>query len=329
MNKTKIIFRADGNEEIGLGHIYRSLALLDILAKDFYPVFATSSNDDIKTIIYQYCQEIISLPDNQDHLKYFLDQLSGSEIVVLDNYFFTSKYQQLIKQIGCRLVCIDDLHNIHFYADLVINHTGGILEKDYSKEKYTKVFMGPKYALLRKEFLNNSERNKKANKNVFICYGGSDANNDTLSSLKKIKRFDTIENIHVLIGASYGFQNELELFIENNDLMKKVKVYKNINSKEVKRIMDDCVIGVCSASTISYECMSSGMLLFIEKVAENQEANFNFLIREKLAISLEELSENSIFNDLLEEYITNQKRYFDGKQDERLLKIFKEINVKS
>ena len=43
------------------------------------------------------------------------------KIVVLDGYHFDTNYQTKIKQKGCKLVCIDDLHDKHFVADIIIH----------------------------------------------------------------------------------------------------------------------------------------------------------------------------------------------------------------
>ena len=45
------------------------------------------------------------------HSADFLSHLQGDEIVVLDNYFFTTDYQRAIKQKGCRLGALDDMHD--------------------------------------------------------------------------------------------------------------------------------------------------------------------------------------------------------------------------
>jgi len=58
----KLIIRADGNKRIGLGHIYRALALGDMLKNDFDCHFATSEKDpDINKLILSYCKNVIPL----------------------------------------------------------------------------------------------------------------------------------------------------------------------------------------------------------------------------------------------------------------------------
>jgi spore coat polysaccharide biosynthesis predicted glycosyltransferase SpsG len=60
-----------------------------------------------------------------NHFDVFLSFLKGDEIVFLDNYFFTTDYQREIKERGCKLVCIDDMHDEHYVADVVLGFCRG------------------------------------------------------------------------------------------------------------------------------------------------------------------------------------------------------------
>lgn len=72
--------------------------------------------------------------------------------MVLDNYFFTTDYQRAIKEKGCCLVCVDDMHDKHYVADVVINH-GLTDESLFDVEPYTKLCLGFDWALLRHPFI--------------------------------------------------------------------------------------------------------------------------------------------------------------------------------
>jgi len=147
MVKRKIIFRADGGPNIGMGHFIRTLALAEMLKDDFYCIYVTKSPSAYQIIeIEKVCHERLDLPANKSHFKVFLNILKGDEIVVLDNYFFTTEYQRAIKNKGCKLVCIDDLHDKEFVADLIINHTPGVLKNDYIAQPYTQLALGLDYA---------------------------------------------------------------------------------------------------------------------------------------------------------------------------------------
>ena len=112
------------------------------------------------------------LPADESRFQLFLDALNGNEIVVLDNYFFTTEYQKKIKERGSKLVCIDDMHDKHYFADVVINHalTDPLL---FDCEAYTKLCLGFDYALLRAPFLKPVSCNNRY-KSIIVCFGGSD-----------------------------------------------------------------------------------------------------------------------------------------------------------
>lgn len=124
-----------------------------MLKDDFDCVFVTQSPTVYqKTEVAKVC-ELAEVPATEEKFSLFLDMLDGDEIVVLDNYFYDTDYQRAVKAKGCKLVCIDDLHDKHYVADVVINHSPGISEGDFSTAPYTRLCLGVSYALLRKPFL--------------------------------------------------------------------------------------------------------------------------------------------------------------------------------
>ena len=102
MLKRKIYFRSDGNVNIGLGHVFRCLALTEILNDYFECIFVTRFvNDYIIEEIEKSCSDYIKLSEkNQVHFDEFISFVEKEDIIVLDNYFFTTKYQKQIKDIG-------------------------------------------------------------------------------------------------------------------------------------------------------------------------------------------------------------------------------------
>ena len=122
MGKRIVCLRADAGPEIGFGHFTRSLALAEMLKDDFDCVFFTVDPSEYqRREVERVCRLHPLLPAS--HLEDFQSCLQGDEIVVLDNYFFTTEYQKAIKSKGCRLVCIDDLHDKHYVADAVVSYT--------------------------------------------------------------------------------------------------------------------------------------------------------------------------------------------------------------
>ena len=93
----KVCLRADASDRIGYGHFIRTLALADMLKDDFDCTFFTKSPNAFQKDELQKVCRLVELPSDDSKYDEFLDYLSGAEIVVLDNYFYTSVYEKAIK----------------------------------------------------------------------------------------------------------------------------------------------------------------------------------------------------------------------------------------
>ena len=219
MASQKIVFRADGNSEIGMGHITRSLALAEMLKDHFDCYFATRYiSESVRKDILSICKELIELPKDH-HESYFLDLLKGEETVVLDNYFFKKKFRQKIQANGCKIVCIDDLGGDFTYCDLIINHSPIAKKNDYIVDSQTQLLLGLDYVLLRSPFLNMAKQpvsfdSRKYSK-IFICFGGSDYLNLTKKIIENINNIKKFEQINVVVGNEYAHFDHLKTYVDN------------------------------------------------------------------------------------------------------------------
>jgi UDP-2,4-diacetamido-2,4,6-trideoxy-beta-L-altropyranose hydrolase len=98
-----------------------------------------------------------------------------------------------------------------------------------------------------------------------------------------------------------------------------------LGAEEVCVLMKNSHVGICSASTVSYEYCSVGGLLFIVKTASNQEKLYNFLIKEELALDFKNFK--NAHKNQAESFIKNQKRYFNGRSIRNIQKIFKSLAI--
>jgi spore coat polysaccharide biosynthesis predicted glycosyltransferase SpsG len=184
----KIYFRADGNSNIGLGHIYRCIAVSEMLPSYLKMIFIIREpSEAIKNLINRYFSSAIFLDEVEfsDEADYISDLLSSNDIIILDGYNFNTQYQARLKANGVRIICIDDIHKYHFVSDVVFNHAGGVESTAYNVENYTKLFLGPEYAIVRSDFWNKPKISERRDDNVFVSLGGADPKNDLLAILKK------------------------------------------------------------------------------------------------------------------------------------------------
>ena len=203
VNKRKICFRADASAEIGYGHFIRTLALADMLKDDFECVFYTQSPTEYQRKEAEKVCELVALPADHSRFQLFLDCLKGDEIVVLDNYFYTTDYQMAIKAKGCKLVCIDDMHDKHYVADAVVNH-GFVKEADFSKDGNTQLYIGPSYALLRSPFLKADNTIKRNDNRWVVCFGGSDQNDYTGKAVRQLNKSNMQRNFLLILQTVCG-----------------------------------------------------------------------------------------------------------------------------
>lgn len=251
--RNKIYFRADAGVDIGFGHFIRTLALADLLKNDYECTFFTQDPTKYqKEELDKVCKYIV-LPSDDTKFDVFVSFLQGDEIVVLDNYFFSTDYQHLIKLKGCKLVCIDDLHDKHFVADAVINHSLGINISDYSIEPYTKLYLGLGYALLRKPFLDVLRKNEIHDiKNfdsltILLSFGGTDKQNLTSYYLEMLKELNNVAKIYVVIGDAYSGEMLEDL---------KVEYRRNISAEEMALLFQLVDIAILPASTVMKEALA-------------------------------------------------------------------------
>jgi UDP-2,4-diacetamido-2,4,6-trideoxy-beta-L-altropyranose hydrolase len=330
MIKRTIIFRADGGSIIGMGHFIRTLALAEMLKDDFYCIYATQSPTayQIKEI-ESVCQERIDLPSDETHFDVFLNLLKDNEIVVLDNYYFTTEYQRAIKAKGCKLVCVDDMHDKHFVADLIINHAEGITEFQYSAEKYTAFCLGYKFALLRQDYLSNFSQEITKQYSCLVMMGGADPFNLTAKIVSMIQPLQFSLPIAVVVGAEYN--NEYLFKLYNN-----LELFKGIESSKVFQLMQVAQLGIFPASTVAIEACAARLPFICGYFIDNQKEIYKGIKTNHLAFCIGnylQVDKNDfvtafkqlIQREIAEGIIQKQKALLDKKSKERFIKTFNHL----
>ena len=218
--RSKVVFRADGNHLIGLGHIVRCMALADLLKKDFDIIFLCKelAVEQKNEILKSFRLIELNSKDLQDEIGELTNILFKDDILVLDGYSFDLDYQIKVKKTINKLVIIDDLADRKLIGDLVINHGGEFIINKYNLEKGAKLLLGFKYLMLRKEFLQERFTKKidKKNENVFICMGGADPFNITPKVLKACIDSVFVKKVIVVVGSLFRNFDEIKELLNTN-----------------------------------------------------------------------------------------------------------------
>lgn len=330
MNQRKIIFRADGGSTIGMGHFIRTLALAEMLKDNFYCIYATQSPTDYQIKeIESVCHDRIDLPADETHFNVFLNLLNGNEIVVLDNYYFTTEYQHAIKAKGCKLVCIDDIHDKHFIADVIINHAEGITKSQYSTEKYTTFCLGYKFALLRKDYLSSISVETPKQYSCLVMMGGADPYDLTAKIVSMIDPMQLSLPIAVIVGTDYKID---QLFQPFNNMV----LFKGIASSKVYQLMQESHLGILPASTVAIEACASRLPFICGYFVDNQQEIYNGIRTNELALCLGNYLHLESYHfciaieqmnhaEMKEKMVQKQIKALDKKSKERFIKTFNKL----
>lgn len=292
--------------------------MADSLQHNFEITF--SSLDEVKTDF-----SFIKVKDEEHFLNEVIDSY---DTIVLDGYKFDSDYQKKIKQKNKKLVCIDDIPKIHFYADVVINHNPGINPDSYSIEPYTKLCIGTDYCLLRKEFIEASyeESANVSNGNVYLCFGGSDFKNLTNKVLKELVKVNSVNSINVVVGSAYNYKNELSETAQAN---KNISIYENISANEIISLIKNSEFAICPSSAVAYESLLVGTKLITGYYADNQREFYKYLVNKQNAVGLNnfDVVDKSLFTETFRDLKSKKKTKIKSlNPSENFLTLFKSLN---
>src|SRR5687768_16776901 len=123
IEKQRVVFRADGNSEMGLGHIIRSSALADAIRANYYCILVTRCKvDTVLKEIKSVFDEIVQIPETDftREAQTFSESFNTTDLILLDGYAFDSEYQKILVDQGFDIFCLDDIHAYKFYSRVII-----------------------------------------------------------------------------------------------------------------------------------------------------------------------------------------------------------------
>jgi UDP-2,4-diacetamido-2,4,6-trideoxy-beta-L-altropyranose hydrolase len=287
----RLVFRADGNATIGLGHVVRLLALADMLRGLAPGVFVVREPTPAVThIITQAGWHIHILPTQplQTEADWLATSfLQPSDVLVLDGYDFILVYQQRLRQTGCRLVYIDDLRAWPVVADVLINHSPGVIPADYQAPATTRLLLGPAFSLLRRPFLESAMPPQSTGDlaSVLVCFGGADPLGLTARTLMALLAVPQMSRIGLLVGAAFCGDAALQQVAQEHPT-RQITIYRNLGATELVSILQAYAVAVVPASTVLIEALVLGRPVITGYYADNQQALASYVHMHQQAYSV-------------------------------------------
>jgi UDP-2,4-diacetamido-2,4,6-trideoxy-beta-L-altropyranose hydrolase len=313
----KLVVLTAGNSKIGFGHLVRCQALVSQLKNTcavFYAVDDLNGMFKDDRYINLRFQKLTSIED-------ILLILEGNELVLIDDYQISTSLVSSIQSKTAGIVFIDDLAERYFYADLVINPTPGFDVSKYIGLMETQFLVGMEYALLRQPFLDLAKQARKTvNKNLMICFGGSDPKNLTETALQTAIESNFFNEIHVVLGAGHQhYKNIKETY--NTD---KINFYENLNAEEMATLMSKTTYAIYPCSGILLEGLAAKQKMVSGYYIDNQK--YVYAQHQKIGSFFDAKSfEKSDIQSAIENMMNNEDSessndWIDGKSIERIQK---------
>ena len=310
-----ILFRADGNPDIGTGHIMRCLSLADALQEQGWEITFITAEPYFQRLIQTRgypCTVLGTAYDRmEEELSIFLPIIERErpELVILDSYFVTPQYMEAIRNIS-RLLYIDDLNAFDYPADAVVNYNIYGPELPYPQNKT--YFLGPQYAPLRKEFQGLSQRNTKDRvENVLVSTGGTDQYHVALHCAEYLREHLPRENMifHLVLGAMNQDAAELERIAEELPFIRLHRQITNMCS-----LMLQCDAAISAAGTTLYELCACGLPTVTYILADNQIQGAQMFQKAGLMPCAGDIREDACFLERLFELLNSLADDFAQRQ---------------
>jgi UDP-2,4-diacetamido-2,4,6-trideoxy-beta-L-altropyranose hydrolase len=353
-----VVFRVDASNLIGSGHVMRCLTLAELLRESGSIVsFITRSHvGNLDNLIKSKEFKVFSLPEIH---KFELERLDSYEkwlgvvqsmdaketikridntkpdLLVIDHYSLDIEWESILRPHVKSILVIDDMANRKHDCDW-------LLDQNYTPDnsRYNSLvppgsikILGPKYSLLRKEFLSyrRTINHNLTIKRVFIFFGGADPFGLTLLCLKSLQHPKLKHlSLDVVIGSNNLHINEIELFsskLENTVL--------HVQVNNIAQLMSSADISIGAGGSTTWERFLIGLPSLVITFGKDQElsikelennnyitwlGNVNKINQDKLSKMIINLIKDS--NKLMLQS-TKAKKLVDGLGANRVLEIIK------
>ena len=290
-----VVFRVDASTDIGTGHVMRCLTLAHTLQNNHHKISFICRN--LKGNLVQVINKsfhVTTLKNHQqshhsednmhshwlqtswqqdaDETIQSLNTLEKATWLVVDHYALDINWETYVKPYVSNILVIDDLADRKHQANLLLDQNYyPNMERRYEKllPIDCKQLIGPKYVLLRDEFISAhdkiKERSNKIN-TILVFYGGADASNLTLRTLDAIKSIKTDLITHVIIGTMNPHE---DIIRQTCKTMNSTHCYSNISN--MAELMLEADLAICAGGTTTWERCYLGLPSIVLTLAHNQE----------------------------------------------------------
>lgn len=288
-------FRVDASSQIGTGHFMRCLTLADALKKrgahirfvsrhlpeylrnmlvakghEFSPLSSAPCQKASDALAHSLWLGTSQHADVQDSIQALSDQTW--DWLVVDHYALDACWETALRQTAKKILVIDDIADRQHDCDILLDQN---FYEDMNTRYADKVpphcqlLLGPRYALLREEFLRIREQVKPRSgpvKRIFVFFGGVDTDNYTGRAVEALSEMG-ISDLHVdvVIGAQHPCREKIESACAQFGFV------CHIQTDKMAELMAAADLAIGAGGSAVWERCCLGLPSIIFALAENQK----------------------------------------------------------
>lgn len=288
--KAELVIRADGNADIGAGHLTRCLTIAEQAGERAHVVF-WCADEASAALAQERGYEALALgTDYRDmaselpRLESLIRERQGPRVILVDSYFITADYLGALKAYG-RVFLLEDMPGHIWPVDGVINYNAFARRSRYealyghSGEKGSgiKLCVGASYVPIRPQFSGCAYQVNRQVRELLVTTGGGDRDNIAGKILERLEDMDC--RIHVVSGAYNPHGTWLDAYAREHP---RVTLHRRV--EEMAGLMLRCDLAVTAGGTTIYELCALGVPFVCFSYAENQEALTEYAGEEEIGL---------------------------------------------
>ncbi len=255
MIKKKLLVLTEGGEEVGFGHITRTISISSKFSENDYEIeFIINGDNSILSLLQGFSYELF---DWQKSFKKLLNSVNLCDLVLVDSMKIKNEELLLLEQTNIPIIYIDDEKRRNVLnKGFVIDWTVLSDEKNYflPKKEKIKYLLGSKFTPLRPEF-SKAKTNTINNeiKSIMITFGGSDVRDLTPRVIETlIKYFPSLQK-NIIIGAGFKNIEKIKTICDEN-----CNLVFNVTTNDMIKVMQESDIAIASGGQTLYELARIG-----------------------------------------------------------------------
>jgi UDP-2,4-diacetamido-2,4,6-trideoxy-beta-L-altropyranose hydrolase len=270
-----VAFRADASQAIGSGHLMRCLALADGLraAGAEIAFICGPLSEHLSSLITQRGCRLATVTDGSDPAA-SLSALgdAGCDWLVVDHYGLDARWETAMRARARRILAIDDLADRPHDCDVLLdqNLVAGMEHRyDALVPSSCERLLGPRYALLRQEFV--AARATVAPRcgpveRVLISFGGGDAANHTAMALAALSSTGLqLRVVDVVVGGDHPRRAEIEAACRASGFQ------CHVQTGRMSELLAAADLAIGASGGTTWERCCLGVPSIVLPIASNQE----------------------------------------------------------